>query len=314
MSNSNNAAGGSHPDLLSAIYGVQIRNDEKISEEDRAFCQTEQDKLYRSLEQIERWYDLLFEEAGKYNESHRHSYAPNGSVKTNEPYRSYEERTLDYTEFEFKPFDSINELVKANYQAHTAFANRIVSHFNDKYEVRVPMPDIDKATLPMKSRPVYNTYVDQVIEHLGGKSFRDTAEEELIKRFHEVVKPSAWSKVKPELKGDKITFPDIIHFDPFYYDNYKRHHIHYNYGKEIEMLCAGIAFGASDMLNGDSQMIIGFNGDDVSITDWYDLATGNDEQMKFFKNGRVDVKFKSAQRAEACFQKLQLHEIELPNN
>ena len=37
----------------------------------------------------------------------------------------------------------------------------------------------------MGFRPVYQTYVDMVIEHLGGKSFRETAEEELLYRFQE---------------------------------------------------------------------------------------------------------------------------------
>ncbi len=37
----------------------------------------------------------------------------------------------------------------------------------------------------MGFRPVYQTYVDMVIEHLGGKSFRETAEEELLARFPE---------------------------------------------------------------------------------------------------------------------------------
>lgn len=52
----------------------------------------------------------------------------------------------------------------------------------------------------MGFRPVYQTYVDTVIEHLGGKSFRETAEEELLARFLKTVQPSRWSKVKPELK------------------------------------------------------------------------------------------------------------------
>ena len=67
----------------------------------------------------------------------------------------------------------------------------------------------------MGFRPIYETYVDAVIEHLGGKSFRETAEDELLNRFLKVVQPSYWSKVKPELKKDKITFPDILRFDEF---------------------------------------------------------------------------------------------------
>lgn len=68
----------------------------------------------------------------------------------------------------------------------------------------VESPKIDEKTLPMGFRPVYNTYVDVVIEHLGGKSFRGIAEDELIRRFLQTVRPSYWSKVKPELKKDKI--------------------------------------------------------------------------------------------------------------
>lgn len=67
----------------------------------------------------------------------------------------------------------------------------------------------------MGFRPVYGTYVDAVIEHLGGKSFRETAVEELLARVAKVVKPSCWSKVKTELKKDKIVFPEIIRFDDF---------------------------------------------------------------------------------------------------
>ncbi len=76
----------------------------------------------------------------------------------------------------------------------------------------------------MGFRPVYETYVDMVIEHLGGKSFRETAEEELLKRFLQTVTPSCWSKVKPELKKDKIIFPDIVRWD----------NIHLEYHQEYE--------------------------------------------------------------------------------
>ncbi len=68
----------------------------------------------------------------------------------------------------------------------------------------------------MGFRPVYDTYVDVVIEHLGGKSFREMAVEELLARVARVVKPSCWSKVKTELKKDRIVFPEIIRFDDYY--------------------------------------------------------------------------------------------------
>ena len=303
---------GSGTDLLSSIYKIEIRNEEKISDADRIFCENQQDILYKSLEQIDRWYRIFTEEAVKYKDSHKISHEANGKIKFHEPYNSrYDYVDVDFTKYEFKPLEVINKLVEENHKAITAFAKSIVAYFNRNYEVSVPYPDIDEKTLPMGFRPLYQSYVDLVIEHLGGKSFRDMAEEELINRFLNAVKPNRWSKVKPELKKDKIIFPDVISFDSFREDKNK---MHYNYRHELENLCAGIAFGADNSLHGSSSMIIWFDDGNVDISKPYTLTTTGAEEMKFFKNGRIDVRFKDAKTAEACFKKLKLDTIELQNN
>ena len=61
-------------------------------------------------------------------------------------------------------------------------------------------------------------------------------------------------------------------------------------------------------------MIIHFDGNDVSVNDWYDLTTTNAEQVRFYKNGRIDVKFKDSTAAESCFKRLRLNEITLQEN
>ena len=61
-------------------------------------------------------------------------------------------------------------------------------------------------------------------------------------------------------------------------------------------------------------MIIHFNHNDVSVNDWYDLTTTNAEQIKFYKNGRIDVKFKNSTAAESCFKRLRLDEITSKEN
>lgn len=304
-------AGDKTPDLLSAIYKVEIRNEDKISEQDRIYCQSQQDELYKSLDQIDLWYKTFTEEAQQYKESHRIRYKDNGKVEFRDSYRPYEEQLLDYKGMEFRPFKNINELVDSNYHANEAFANRIVRYFNKTYNVSVPMPELNKETLAMGFRPLYQSYVDSVIEHLGGRSFRDTAEEELLKRFLELVTPNRWSKVKPELKGDKISFPNILTFEGFYQENYNQNKIHYSYRSHIETFCEGIAFGADDTVNGSSRIIHGFNDDNVDVSDWYDLTTTNAEHMKFFKNGRIDVRFKDRETAQVCYKRLRLDEITL---
>ena len=90
-----------------------------------------------------------------------------------------------------------------------------------------------------------------------------------------------------------------------------RNSISYNYGGELETLCAGIAYGADDILNGDSKMIIHFNGNDVSVSGWYNLTLTNAEQIKFYKNGRIDIRFKDSQTAGNCYMRLRLDEITL---
>ena len=249
---------GNAPDLLSGILSVQVRNEDKITEQDRLYCQMQQELLYKTLDQIDRWYAVFKEEAEQYQAERKFHYEENGKVSMRDFYTYHNNR---------------------------------------------------EKTLPMGSHPVYGTYVDVVIEHLGGKSFRETAVEELLARVARVVKPSCWSKVKTELKKDRIVFPEIIRFDDYYIQYNNRCKISYNYGGDLETLCAGIAYGADDILNGNSKMIIRFDDNDVSVTDWYDLTTTNAEQIRFYKNGRIDVRFKDSAAAGNCFKRLRLDEI-----
>ena len=307
MNTQGNAIVGAGTDLLSSIYKIEINNEDKITDIDRIFCENEQALLYRSLNKIEHWYGIFAQEADKYKESHKLEFLPNGKVKRRD-IRNYDYDKTNYTNFEFKPFESIDNLADNNYNAVTAFVKAIIRYFNTTYNISVPYPEIDGDKLKMGSRPDYIRYVDLVIEHLGGKSFRDTAEEELIKRFHKVVKPGYWSKVKPEQKKDKIIFQDVIGFDYLWQGKIG---MHYNYRQKLEDLCAGIAFGADNSLHGSSSIILQFDSSDIDMSQPYDLTTTNAKSIRFFKNGRIDVKFENAKMAELCFLKAKLNEIKL---
>lgn len=301
---------GNAPDQLPGIQSIQVRNENKITEQDRIYCQNQQDLLYKTLDQIDRWYAIFKEEAEQYRAERKFHYEENGKVSMRNFY-SFHNGKEDYSHNEFKPFDIINDLVDKNHNANANFANRIISYFNRTYNVSVPEQKIDGKTLPMGFRPVYETYVDAVIEYLGGRSFRETAVEELLARLGKVVRPAYWSKVKTELKKDKIIFPEIVRFDEASMQYSQRNRIAYNYSGELETLCAGIAYGADDILNGNSKMIIHFDGNNVSTSDWYDLTATNAKQIRFYKNGRIDVRFKDCATAESCFKRLHLDEITL---
>ena len=307
---SNNSQTG-HTDLLSGILKVQVRNEEKITEQDRIYCQNQQDELYKTLDQIDGWYKIFKAEADKYEGHIKFKYKENGSNTVRSYHDYYNKEKEDYMHHEFKPFQIMNELVSKNHSSLQNFINRIIGYFNNIYNVSVEAPKIDEKTLPIDFRPVYNTYVDVVIEHLGGKSFRDTAEEELIKRFLETVRPSNWSKVKPELKKDKIIFPDIVSWDSIHYEYYKEYDFEYESDRKVCRFCEGIAFGADDVLCGSIEMIMGLDTRNVDISRWYDLTTKNAVSLKFYGNTRIDVKFKDSAVAESCFKRLRLSEIKL---
>ena len=59
---------GNRTDLLTGILNVQIRNEEKITEQDRQYCQRQQELLYKTLDQIDRWYAIFREDAERYRE------------------------------------------------------------------------------------------------------------------------------------------------------------------------------------------------------------------------------------------------------
>ncbi len=294
--------------MLAIFDKIEINNEEKISTADKEFCQRQQRLLYESLDQIDHWYQFFCTEAQQYKESHKINYKPNGSVVSTSPHYSYDELRLMYSEQEFRPFENINKLVEQSHILLGRFGRTIISYFNETYNVNVSQPKLDEEKTPMGFRPQYISYVDMVIDHLGGRGFRETAEAEVIRRFLNTVYPGSY-RTMPELKGDKIIFYNVIQFDDFYYTNYKQHHIHYNSSRDLEPLCEGLALVGDGRLNGSSKIIIGFNSDYVNIQDWYELTSGEAEQMKFYKNGRIDIKFSSKAIAGECFKRLGLDNL-----
>lgn len=160
----NNSQATGHTDLLSGILKVQVRNEEKITEQDRIYCQNQQDELYKTLDQIAWWYNIFKREAEKYEGKIKLKHEPNGKITTSsyDLHYRYNNDEKDYTHHEFTPFKNINELVDSRHNAIRNFINRIIGYFNNTYSVSVEAPKIDEKTLPIDFRPVYNTYVDKV--------------------------------------------------------------------------------------------------------------------------------------------------------
>lgn len=308
----NNIATINGMDMLAVFDNIQINNEEKISLPDKEFCEHQQRLLDSSLDQIDKWYNFFLQEVQQYKENHRITFAENGTVKTNPPYSPTEDYPSNYHEFEFRPFDTLNKLVERRFRAINRFGRAIISYFNNTYSLSIPQDEPDEKHMPAKFRPNYLSYVDRVIDHLGGRGFRETAEEEVIRRFHETV--LGRYKKMPELKNNKIIFYDVVRFDDFYYQNYQQYHLSYSYQSGLNTFCEGIALAGNDSLNGSARIISGLNTDYMNITEPYSLFSGEAEKMKFYKNGRIDVHFSSKATAEAAYKRLQLNKVNFQDN
>jgi hypothetical protein len=299
-------------ELLDFFNSFSMKEKVVFSGNDLKFCEEAQRQLYETLNQIEHWYSIFHEDAEQYRETHRLSYTEDGKLSTTGYYNRSDSLSSGYRKYEFKPFEVINQLVENRIAAIRAFEQNIISYFNKTYHVSVPAPEEDKKGFPLDFRPVYTTYTSLVEQHLQGKGFRQTAEEELIERFHSTVHCGYWKKQIPEQIRDKIIFHDVIRFDEFYFQ-YGKNKIHYSYIHHLEIFCAGIAFGAQEQPGMNSGIIDGFNSGNINITEWYSLSIYPATGIKFYKNGRIDVRFADAASAKNCFDRLRLNEITLNN-
>lgn len=306
-------AGGNSLDLLSSILGVTVRNEEKISEQDRAFCQQQQEKLYHTLDQLAGWYDIFKGQASdpRY-ERFIAKWQADGSVEFKEPYGCYPNSEGNYEKFEFYPFENINRIVKLARKAYLTFSQTIVRYFNRQYGLSVPDAGIGTQTLAWGYRPDYAFLVDHVIGHLGGKSFRETAEEELVARFLDVVEPWNRDTVKPEIKGNSIVFPRAVSYGDYSWDRDNK--IGWDNLRKFNDFCAGILFFATTSINGHAGCIADFDHENVDFSKWYNMTPGGKVMLKLYKNGRADVKFSDKHFTERCFMALRLDTLKLHND
>jgi len=309
MQNATAAINNTGTNILALFDNIEVRSEDKITKEDREFCERQQATLYLELSKLHKWYNLFYQEAQQYNESHRLEWATNGTVRENKPWRDSNGIPEDYKGFSFEPFKPLNNIVEIYRNAINEFGNRIVRHFREKYKLSVSSNDIDKENTPIGFRPVYQTYLDIVSEHLGGRSFRETAEDELITETHNIFR-GRYHTNPPLLKGDKITFSNIFHYDSWQWEWHKKIKIDWDNLRKIDSICRGLNFFANNSLQGDRGMISGVNWESVDVSSWYSLTTSSNIEIKLYKNGRIDVKFASKSLASECYDKLRLNELE----
>jgi hypothetical protein len=283
--------------LIDSILNIQVNNEDLITEYDHNFCQLRQKMLYESLDQIDHWYAIFKKEAEKFKDWNV-SFDGSGHVDYRDPH--YYQSVKDYTEYEFRPFKIINELVEKRLTALRGFRYDIVDYFNDAYNIHAKAPDIDN-TIAIDFRPDYMSLVNMVIDYIGGKDFREKAEEELISEFANKTKYKTVN-----LQGDKIIIHSLVSIE---YRNFiDCYQVMYSSIESLSAICRGIVFVADNFIKGGTDSIIDFDDNNLRLNNWYSLRSQNVTGIRFYKNGRVDFRFKDKATAERCYKKLGLEQ------
>lgn len=292
-------------DLLQKFATVEIKADNRISENDKYYCEQHQSAYEAAINCFKElaffWADV--EAAQKEfvgDKSDNNSLYHNYLVSSKGPSISKE---------------SIERHIAS---LHTDFILTLTRYFNSCYHVTVDSSEVSNALLPKKpdkyatSRETLEKYhdqmqdlvvryqdvVDQIILRLDGRSFADQAFHELHTECHE----AAWNSYKQEpqyeQKKDTIRFNGYFcRFKGWPYD-----------GWELDDKMKKILYGVAHFETGCYNTLpLGF-GDLLGYREIKDAvvefpSSEKVKQIKLYKNNRVDLKFQSSGYAKQFIDK-----------
>lgn len=140
----------------------------------------------------------------------------------------------------------------------------------------------------------YNDVLDQIFIQLGGRTFIEQALEEIKEKCHSAAWETYHGKPEYEVKNDTIRFTGYF----CSYDNWYSHE-KWSLFDNMKNILRALAFFETGMVGSYPQniaLLLGYGDKEYSTVAFTDCTKIN--QLKMFKNHRVDVKFTSKEFAE----------------
>lgn len=289
-------------DLLAIFDEIPADRQTLIPKEDTEYCRRLQAQFDKVHNVLGKKYDELRFEA-LLLQDYSVDFLPD-SKATYELPRDKTKRT-SFDQFLFLPFESIDKTVDLHDAACRRLCSMIIDYFNRRYNLNVPSFDLGPDTLRIDFRPYYEDCLRHVIDYLDGKGFRAKAEQEIIKQVLQDLR-----YYPPVLKGSTIVFPITYLFDDFWMkDSNPRCSIAFRKANIVSDICSAVIMHRSGLLGRDSGDIESFVSHDVSVNVRYKIQNTNGCEIKFYKNGRIDIRFPSEMEALDCFVALKLGTI-----
>ena len=277
---------------LDKLTAVQIEADSRISEMDRKFCEAHQAAYIdakASLNELEYiWTDIVSRQS-----------------KLLEPAAAIWNNVQEYTHL---PRFSEQEIRNQMEELNGLFISNLVRYFNDRYKVSLDSDAIIDLLLPHKPKNdyfspnkeavaeyhqklrtmmvSYKDVLEQIFIQLGGRTFKERALDEIKEACHKASWYTYNGKAEYELKNDTVRFTYGCYFDTMF----KK----WKLSDSMKEILRGLAYFETEVFGHYPTGI-------ANLLDWsykeeptVSFSTCTKLQsLRMFKNGRVDVKFKS---------------------
>ena len=282
-------------DLLEKFDAVVIRTDDRITEADRKYCQSQQELYQDAVQGFYQiaclWMDMCV--------------CQKNALADPDDYR--EKWKKKYLISSWWPNRTVKDIIRHIFSLHEAFINEIVSYLNDTYHLSIGTYAVERNLIPEEPQfyetddvidwaafpPVvlrYEDIVDFILSGFGGRTFEEQAPYELVEHCH----IAAWDKSTHTANFErKKSTIKILHgaCDYGYYSSHNQWHIN-DSAKHIIKALAHFETGGFDRF---PSWLDSLSSDRSYLwDDEYELeGVVKLERIKLFKNGRMDIRFTS---------------------
>lgn len=191
--------------------------------------------------------------------------------------------------------DDINPINKRLEKLKKDFVQRLCWYFAGKYKVTISDNFMDKYSDQIS----YKNILDEIFLQLGGFSFEEKAVNEIKSNMKSIIERYNGDP-RVTLKGNKLIFDGLclVRYD----DIWKNYEIAGYYGREsaIKFYTALNHFDHNQKgISGELVNFMDAKGrDNPNLFNKYEFVTMNKlKSIKFYKNGKVDVEFKTLEYA-----------------
>jgi hypothetical protein len=292
--------------LVAKFSNVQVKHSALLPPEDLEYCRQEQQYLQETLQQLTQWRGLLeaineTENNPAYTIGKKYDWRDEEEVSDVYRYGSSTTTRRDmYNRQKFTIKYSLLWVRKQPINVKEYFIDGIVNYFQSKYQVDIPSFYKSGDETSVDRYLTYESIIEAIKTSMGGHlNFSMVGIEKAIKAFRKSTVDSYHSK--PEQKGRIITIPNYTwtnegNFSRDFRDKY------------IKPLNDMVSIFETDNLCGDDYMLgSAIHGQSINFEREYDVINGHRlESVRFYKNRKVAIKFKTVQDATDFMNRFQL--------